>query len=178
MRFRASFVVVVCLLASVIACAQPVGESQEAVTMVEDTAEADQEAINALRDQFLAAYNAADVPGVVACFTDDAVVMAPNEPAVEGSEALAEWQQAFFDLFAADLALSSEEVVVSGDWAFDRGTYTQFLTPASGGDAIQDRGKYLVALERQPDGSWKIAREVWNSNNPVPGTEAPEPDRS
>ena len=53
-----------------------------------------------------------------------------------------------------------------GDWAFERANYTFRLTPVAGGAAMQENTKNLRILQRQPDGSWKIAREIWNSDNP------------
>ena len=36
------------------------------------------------------------------------------------------------------------------------------------GEAMEERGKIIVIYQRQPDGSWKIAREIWNRNHSVP----------
>ncbi|MDA2927836.1 hypothetical protein MYX78_11520 [Acidobacteria bacterium AH-259-G07] len=37
------------------------------------------------------------------------------------------------------------------------------------GEPIEDNGKYIVILQKQPDNAWKIARDIWNSDNPVSG---------
>jgi len=39
--------------------------------------------------------------------------------------------------------------------------------PLEGGPVVQDRGKGLHVYRRQPDGSWKLAQDIWNSDNPV-----------
>jgi len=71
--------------------------------------------------------------------------------------------------FSAGFALSPEEVQPAGaEWAFERGTYTITLTPKTGGDPIRDVGKYITLYQRQADGSWRMARDIWNSNNPPP----------
>jgi ketosteroid isomerase-like protein len=62
------------------------------------------------------------------------------------------------------VAIFNEEVRVAGDWAYSRGTYSATLTPKAGGEPREDSGKYLTILERQSDGSWKIARDCFNSN--------------
>jgi len=36
------------------------------------------------------------------------------------------------------------------------------VTPKAGGESIQLEGKYLVVFQKQPDGSWKAARDIWN----------------
>lgn len=53
-----------------------------------------------------------------------------------------------------------------GDWAFERGSYKITLTPKGGGEPIQDIGKYITIYERQPGGTWGMARDIWNSNDP------------
>ncbi len=60
------------------------------------------------------------------------------------------------------------ETQVAGDWAYDRGNYTVTVTPKSG-KPMEASAKYLIIVKRQPDGSWKVYREISNSNNPPPG---------
>ena len=33
---------------------------------------------------------------------------------------------------------------------------------------MQDIGKYLTIYQRKPGDSWRMARDIWNSNNPPP----------
>ena len=58
----------------------------------------------------------------------------------------------------------SDEVRVAGDWAFARGNYSVTLTPRQGGDVVTVDGKYLTVFQLQADGSWKIHRDIFNSN--------------
>ena len=131
--------------------------------------EADVEAINSLRDQFIALDNASDAAGLASLYTNDAVLMPPNQAAVTGNQAIESWFQTTFDQFTIEFTLAPDEVEVVGDWAFDRGTYMIALTPKADGEPMEDRGKYIVILRRQADGSWKITRDIWNSDNPPPG---------
>lgn len=73
------------------------------------------------------------------------------------------------DLFGLEFALSVEEVRVLGEWVFERGTYTIVLSPKSGGPSMQDAGKYITIYQRKSGESWRIARDIWNSSNPLPG---------
>ncbi len=133
------------------------------------TTEADVEAINQLPATFAAALNAGDLDGIMAGFTDDAVRMPPNAPAIIGKESIRSLMQTNLEQNTYQLDNPPEEVQVSGDLAFARGTYTVTVTPKAGGESIQLEGKYLVIFQKQPDGSWKAARDIWNSNNPPPG---------
>ncbi len=130
--------------------------------------EADVEAINSLRDEFIALDNASDAAGLASLYTNDAVLMPPNEAAVTGNQAIESWFQTTFDQFTSEITLASEELEVVGDWAFDRGAYLIVLTPKAGGEGAEDRGKYITILRKQAEGSWKMARDIWNSDNLLP----------
>jgi uncharacterized protein (TIGR02246 family) len=126
------------------------------------------QAINRVREAHIAALNRGDADVFVAVFSKDAVQMPPNEPANLGSDAIRRWAQAFLNQFSTQFSLSVEELRMGSDWAFERGTYTIILRPR-GGEALQDLGKYITIYQRQPDGSWKTARDIWNSNHRSPG---------
>ena len=126
-------------------------------------------AIGEVREAYIAAQNAGDAAALAALFTDDAVLMPPNAPAVSGKEAIQSYLQSQNDQFSFELAASQAEVAAAGDWAFSRGTHTVNLNPKAAGKAVEDSGKYLNILKRQPDGSWKIARHTWNSDKALPG---------
>ncbi|MCI0696843.1 ester cyclase [candidate division KSB1 bacterium] len=64
------------------------------ITPPEQQASANQaqvEAINKLREQELAAFSTADVNALLKLFTDDAIVMPPNESALFGQDAIRAW---------------------------------------------------------------------------------------
>ncbi len=170
MRFRLNAVARVSLVVALTACA-PAGEEPERAE--EATYEADVEAIHRAHEEYRAAVNAGDLEGGLALVTDDVVWMPPNEPALTGKEAIRRWEggEPLFERFIFEISFSPEEVVVFGDWAFERGTYVLTLTPRAGGEPGQGSGKYLWIWQRQPDGSWKNARAMWNSDNPPPGAQ-------
>jgi uncharacterized protein (TIGR02246 family) len=130
------------------------------------TNHADVVAINNVRAAHIAALNDGDVDAWVAAFTEDGVQMPPNAPANLGRESIRVWSQAFLAPFSVEFTLAVDEVLVAGDWAFERGMYTITLTPEAGGESMQDIGKYLTVYQRYPSGVWGMARDIWNSNNP------------
>jgi uncharacterized protein (TIGR02246 family) len=121
-------------------------------------------AINAIWKEYSASLNAGDIDRWVALWTEDGVQMPPDEPAVVGKERIRARNQAVADRFTFDIGITNEEVRTTGDWAFSRGTYKASLTPKAGGKQIPIDGKYMTILARQPDGSWKIHRDIFNSN--------------
>jgi uncharacterized protein (TIGR02246 family) len=128
------------------------------------------EGLDRLREAHVAALNAGDADAWVACFTADAVQMPPNHPSNVSAERIRDWSAGMLAAFQAEFSLTPEEVRPAGDeWAFERGTYTITLTPRAGGDALRDVGKYITLYQRQADGAWLMARDIWNSDNPLPG---------
>ena len=133
-------------------------------------AEAAMEAIDSAREAHIAALNTGNADAWVAGFTDDGVQMPPGYPSNVGREAIGAWSQAFLTQFDVSFAISPDEVqLTSADWAFETGTWEITVTPKAGGEPMRDHGKYITVYERQPDDSWAMARDIWNSSNPPPG---------
>ncbi len=150
----------------VAACAPPPQEkaASEGPSQAEVAA-----AVNSLVDAYVSASNAGDATALTALFTDDVVLMPGNAPAANGKEAIQAFYQSRFDQFTLELAASQVEAEGAGEWAFARGTYTIKLTPKAGGESIEYSGKYMNISKRLAEGSWKIARHIWNSDKPLPG---------
>ena len=123
-----------------------------------------EEAVDRLRQDFNAAYNAADAAAIANLVTEDVVWMPPGNPAVEGRQAVKDRYAAQFKELAPRFELHPGEIQASCTWAFLRGSYTRTDTPRQGGEPIGYKCKYLMIMQRQPDGGWKIARDIWNSD--------------
>lgn len=121
-------------------------------------------AINQLREQEETAAEAGNVEALLLFRTDDFIAMPPNQPAIEGKEAVRAFLTGMLGQMQMEETVVSEEIVVSGDWAFDRGTFTGSATPKGGGETMTIDGKYLWILERQPNGSWKYTVQMWSNN--------------
>jgi uncharacterized protein (TIGR02246 family) len=127
-------------------------------------------AIDAGNARFVESMKRSDAAGLASYYADGAVVMLPNGPAWEGTAGI---KQGFTDFFSnlavPDFQLTTHDVIVELGTAVERGTYDMTIHPKNGtGADITDRGKYITVWERQPDGSWKISRDISNSDNPMP----------
>jgi uncharacterized protein (TIGR02246 family) len=134
--------------------------------------QADKDAINKVRDEFIAAFNANDAAKVGDLYAENAVVMDEGQPSVEGRAAIVEHNKMFFDANMGKITLAPRATNVSGDLAVDTGTYTMEITPKAGGQPITAEGRYLVALQRTANG-WKVIEDIGNSVAPPPPPPAP-----
>jgi uncharacterized protein (TIGR02246 family) len=133
-----------------------------------DSTPSDLEGINLLQQRVDQAIVAGDTEAYVALITVDAVLMPPNAPAVVGREAIRAWSNATSKQFRfQDYQSSDDEVVVAGDWAFRRASAEWVLIPLPSGEPIRESGKFIIIYERQTDGSWRLARDIWNSSMPM-----------
>lgn len=72
----------------------------------------------------MVAFNAADLERLRACYTDDAVLMAPGQDSLTGPSAIIEQMWApLFENFEVHGELPPTEIECRGDWGFVRGHY-------------------------------------------------------
>lgn len=110
------------------------------------------------------ALSSGDLEPLMSVYSDDVIMMPPNQPERVGKAAVRSmWQDLLRD-FTVHVSVSTEEVKVLGEWAFERGTFTMELIPRAGGAPLQDIGKYLDVLHQQADGSYKYSRLCFNSS--------------
>ena len=124
--------------------------------------ESPQQAIARIRDTVQSAENAGRLDPMRPLFADDLVIMAPGFPAVMGANAAADFMAGFFAQFDVDISYASAEIVVMGDWAFDRGSFRQMLRPKNGAPAVSEQGNYLWLYRCEAGGAWKHTRVTWN----------------
>jgi ketosteroid isomerase-like protein len=130
-----------------------------------DTAR-DRATLDSIRRDFERAERAGDADRMYAHAAPDIIAMPPNRPPKIGNTNR-EWIREFLAAYNVEVQYRSEETVIAGDWAFDRGTATEAMTPKTGGPATTETAKYLWVYQRRK-GEWKQARLIWNSNGPAP----------
>lgn len=93
----------------------------------------------------------------------------PGEPAIEGLAAVEQWcQKADAEFTLENIEASSEKYTHAGDYIIEIGQFSCNLKPKAGGDAVAEKGTFLAVWKRQAEGGWKIACDIWNSDNPFP----------
>lgn len=92
----------------------------------------------------------------------DATVYPPNRTAVAGIDSIAKF---FYvgDSSEATMEIPSGNIFGNGEFVVEDATYN--FPDGKGGSF--DKGKF-IAIWKQEDGKWKLYREIWNSDLPIP----------
>ena len=104
----------------------------------------------------------------VAFYSDDVVVLPPNDKTANGKESV---RKTIADMFAMpNVVITWEptkvEVAKSGDLAYLYGTYQMSWDDAAG-KPVSDHGKMVEIWKKQPDGiTWKCIVDTWSSDLP------------
>ena len=116
------------------------------------------------------AITSGDAERYMAILSEDAVFMPPNSLSKSGEE-LRQWLREFLGQTAVEcLQMVHGETVIAGDLAYHEYGRSWRTRPRAGGPAAIAHFKGLHIVRRQEDGSWKLARNIWNVS---PTTAAP-----
>ena len=110
-----------------------------------------------------------DVEQTIAFYSDDAIVFPPNATSAATKESIRDGWKAMLTNpgFLISWQPTRVQVKKPGEMAWVSGTYETTMNDANG-QPISDRGKYLEVWEKQTDGNWKCAADMWNSDVAAP----------
>lgn len=160
----ASLAIAAALLTSLAACTTA---RTHAPTLAEDQA-----AIADFNRRYLKSINDGDIATLSSLTTEGHIMIPPNRAPIVGKAANDTLNGSVFERFRIDESWTPVETVVSGNWAHQRGTFSVAATPKSGGTTRTTTGNFLRIYQRQPDGSWRMIRDMFNSDQP-PTAERP-----
>jgi ketosteroid isomerase-like protein len=86
-------------------------------------------------------------------------------PPLTGKKALVDAMQRAFETTDFDESWAPEETVISGDLAYQRGTFVVVSKPKAGGAESRITGNFL-RIYRKVDGAWYMVRDTFNSQQP------------
>ena len=161
MHLRLSMLVSLLLFAFTTACTQ---------APPPDTHDADVQALKDTEAAWVKVIAAKDFEKSMGYYADDASVLMPNAPAINGKDAIRAFFKPLSDdpNFAMTFQESRIEVAKSGDLGYTRGTYTMTMTDPKTKKPVTDKGKYLTAYKKQADGTWKAVADMTSSDMPMP----------
>jgi uncharacterized protein (TIGR02246 family) len=145
----------------------PAGD--DAASTASSSSAQDKQALDELRSSYASAWDSGNASAIADLYSADAMAFPGNQPTVTGRDAILKYNEDFFAQYKpGKMDLTPEETRIMGDWAFDRGTYHMTATAKSGDQAMEARGRYLVILRKQADGSWKVSRDFDNTDSAAP----------
>ena len=115
--------------------------------------------------EFAAAINGKDLARLAATYTDDAVLMPPNGQVVKGKAQIQAFWKELIDQGMRVESVTSTVSAGSGSMGYDSGVAELRFAPAFG-SPVMDTIKFVTILQRGADGTWRIARDIWNSDMP------------
>jgi len=132
-------------------------------TKQQDIAKVREEITQAWR-QFEEVWVKGDATAAAEWYTEDAINMPPDVEDCQGRSAI---QRVFSGILSGvkevvDMAFTTRELDVYEGTAYELGTFADTHIP-HGGDETTFLGRYMCVWKRQPDGTWKIHRFIFNS---------------
>jgi|GEM_PF-1360579 len=120
-------------------------------------------AILAFNQRYVKAINDGDFATLSSLTTEEHVMLPPNRAPVVGKAANDAANLRATGQFRIAETWSAVETEVAGDWAWQRGTFEVIASPKAGGEGRTMIGNYLHIYRRQPDGSWRMVRDMFNT---------------
>jgi ketosteroid isomerase-like protein len=109
--------------------------------------------------------NSNNADSVASMLTDDVVFLAAGEKPMVGKATVRAWVDDYYKAFHTTWDKPAHEFVVSGDYAFERYSYTSTDTPVGGGKPVVGTGWGLVVYHRDADGVWRVARDAFGPDH-------------
>ena len=129
-----------------------------------------EDAVRAADGEALKAAQALDAAGTASSYSEDVMVMPPNQAAASGRAAAQKvWAAMLVPGTQVSWFANKVEAAASGDMVYEQGTYS-VETPGRDGKPVTDEGKFLSVWKKQGNGEWKEVESIWNSDLPAAGT--------
>jgi len=128
----------------------------EGETMNED----DLSTVDGVKAALVRAVERGDAKLAASLYEPGARLLPPGAPVLTGEDALLDFWQRRIDAGSDGGELETVRREEHGDVVVEEGRYGR-----RSGDRLLDSGKYLVVFRRQPDGTWRYATDMWNSDS-------------
>ena len=116
-------------------------------------------------------YAAKDGDKLASYYADNAIMMVPGQPPINGKDAIHNALKKMVDdpAFALKFQASRMDVAASSDVAYTQGAYTYTSTDARTRKAVTENGSYVTTFRRSSDGSCKAVADIATSEAPGGG---------
>ncbi len=166
---RASGPAVLAVSLLLVSCAQapPPAPAAAPAPAVKANEPDDLAAIARLRDAYSSALGAGDATAMANLYTEDGISQTNQMPTMTGRAAIEEGQKmAFSQASFSGMEVTAEETRTLGNIGYERGRFKMTVTPKAGGKPMPQEGRYMLVLQKGPDGMWRVARDMDNVDVP------------
>ena len=140
---------------------------------------ADEAAIRRSLAEIERSFNAGDADAMFAQYRDDVLVSAPGQEEIVGKAAWREGMGKTPASVALQVHFDTQEIAVSGDLAYERGTFTMDMTDKASGSRVGSvKLRHVHLFRREADGRWKGWRLIENSADSPPALPVAAPPRT
>ena len=122
------------------------------------------ETVRNMSMDILNAWNEGDYERFIAYMDENAILLPQNTPSMKGFESISKLYKESFENLNFKVNATIDEIQVFGDYAYEIGTWKGSMNPKDGSTPIIFNNKTIAIYKRQTDGSWKIYRWMYNSN--------------
>ena len=137
---------------------------------------ADVEAVRAFLTHVETTFNSGDLDAFMPLFADDAVLSSQGSPDVVGRPAIDAMYRAALEPIDLKVKFNTEEIVIDGDLAYERGTFTIYPHDKTSGAQLGEvHNRHVHILKRGADGQWRTWRMMTNSAEAGAATTAEVP---
>lgn len=116
-------------------------------------------AIAASNKLFGEAFQKNDSASFVARYASDACINPTGFPQMCGSAAIGAYFKGGYEMGVRDIKLTTDEVLAADPYVIETGKYEMIV----GNGISAEKGKFIV-IWKQENGSWKMYKDIWNSD--------------
>jgi ketosteroid isomerase-like protein len=120
-------------------------------------------------DAYNTAAGAKDVEKIVSLYTSDASILPPDAPEAKGTDGVRSFASSLVALsgFSVEFGKPSVHISPSGDMGYSlTDARLSFHDPA--GTPVVQEARDLHIWQKDADGAWRVAMDMWNSGQPAP----------
>jgi ketosteroid isomerase-like protein len=117
-----------------------------------------------LRQQWVRNLHDKNIAASVAEYAPDAEFIQPDGSRVRGAAAIRKLYETITSTFDSALVFDSQRVDLSGNLAYDSGTYRETLIVRASGKPQLSAGSYLTVYHRNAAGAWLIVEQAWTGS--------------
>jgi ketosteroid isomerase-like protein len=130
----------------------------------------DEGKIRELLEQFVESWNANDAEHAALVYTDPHFDVNAT-PQDELRQTTVEKFARYFSDFDTRISVTSDEIIIFGDYALQRGQFTLTSSPKSGGNSEVIKRRYVEVLRKDNSGNWSV---YWGIDGDLAGDVASE----